>query len=558
MKYLLTFFAVFIFFFAVPTTTLAVEKINSFNVKIMAHEDGSMTVTEEIIYDFDEEDRHGIFRFIPTVSKVGELYRQIKVDFQEILRDGKGEKFEEESGSREVSVKIGDPDKTVTGSPTYTIKYLVANGIGSNFDDHDEIYWNVTGNDWEVEISSASVELGTDFGKVPTKAVCLTGYVGAQDTACSVPINPPFSPIQTTQALLEGQGLTVVYGFEKGVFPPSTLSTTEPGSFEEFISNPVVAFLLIAGVIFFNLILAPALLFWYFKNKRKERLGPPAVNFDFPSLGKNQLLPAEAGAVDTSKIEKDDVLATIYDLAIKKYILIEQTKKDKILLGIDVGDKEEFKIKKLKDYQDLSKFEKTLLDRLFRGGDETEIGSLKTDFYKTFADLEKDLFRSLVDKKLYTKNPKNQKAGLIIGGVFTLVTLQLLLALVLFFLASRLNGRTKQGDLVDHQVDGLKLFLKGRSREYNWNADNLQVVEKMIPYAMSLGYIDRFMEQFKIHYPDYSPSWYSGYQPFYISNSSLFSSMNSNLTTSAPSSSSGFSGGGSSGGGGGGGGGGSW
>ena len=80
----------------------------------------------------------------------------------------------------------------------------------------------------------------------------------------------------------------------------------------------------------------------------------------------------------------------------------------------------------------------------------------------------------------------------------------------------------------------------------------------MIPYAMALGYIDKFMEALKIIKPDYNPSWYRGYSGnFYIGYAAFYAASSSNMTTSAPSSSSGFSGG-SSGGGGGGGGGGSW
>jgi uncharacterized membrane protein len=96
-------------------------------------------------------------------------------------------------------------------------------------------------------------------------------------------------------------------------------------------------------------------------------------------------------------------------------------------------------------------------------------------------------------------------------------------------------------------------------RNYTWQMEQLYIVEKMIPYAVALGYIDEFMEQLKIIKPDYNPTWYTGYNgSFYLGYAALYSSMNTNVTNIAPSSSSGFSGGGFSGGGGGGGGGGSW
>ena len=104
---------------------------------------------------------------------------------------------------------------------------------------------------------------------------------------------------------------------------------------------------------------------------------------------------------------------------------------------------------------------------------------------------------------------------------------------------------------------GLKLFLKSMSREFGWQADQLILVEKMIPYAIAFGYINNLMEQIKIHYPNYNPDWYVGNTAFYLAYPSMFNSFSTSFQV-APPSSSGFSGGGFSGGGGGGGGGGSW
>ena len=113
------------------------------------------------------------------------------------------------------------------------------------------------------------------------------------------------------------------------------------------------------------------------------------------------------------------------------------------------------------------------------------------------------------------------------------------------------------GDEVDYKIDGLSYFSKAWIGITN-GSENFYTVEQMIPYAMALGYIDRFMKSLKILKPDYNPTWYSGYRgTFYAGYAGFYAGLNSGITTSAPSSSSGFSGG-SSGGGGGGGGGGSW
>lgn len=533
--------------FILPSSVFAQEKIDSYDTSIIAHKDGQMTITESISYDFGDGERHGIFRNIPLVSKVGDLYRVIEVNFREVKRDGKDEQFLVENMPKESEIKIGDPDKTITGKHNYIIIYSVKNGIGSNYEDHDEIYWNATGNDWDVPIEKASVSVTTDFGVKVNKAACFTRSANYNAQLCTFPPDA-YTPITTTGIIQPGEGLTVVAGFPVNTFPKSELRTSEPVFDPDFL-NLLKIYLPIAAIL--NIVGAPYLIFWYLKNHSKRRFGGPSVNFDIPK----NLSPAEAGIIDSHKLEKNDVIATIFDLAIRKYIKIEEVKIVKTLRP----DSTDFKIVKLKSYEDLSNFETELLGRLFRDGDEVKFQDLSKDFYSTFSKLEKDVFSSLVSKKLYTKDPKNQMGTLLVFGIIATIFGNILLGPVLIFLSRKLNGRTELGDKTDNEVDGLKIFLKAMSRHHKFQSKNLITVEKYIPYAIALGLQNEFMEQLKIIDPNYNPGWYSGgyHHNFYGSFANMNYSMNVSIVTSAPSSSSGFSGG-SSGGGGGGGGGGSW
>jgi uncharacterized membrane protein len=545
--------AVLFFMFLSPPAIFAQEVINKFEVNLTAHKDGKMTVEENIEYDFGSLDRHGIYRTIPLVSPVGNLFRVIKIDFEEIKRDGKSEKYEVDLRNKETEVKIGDADKTISGPHTYYIKYIVENGIGSNYEDHDEIYWNATGNDWEIPINFASITINTDFGVSQQRVACFTRSANFNAQFCTFPNGNSFNPINTTAVLQPGDGLTTVSAFPLNTFPKSILQKNEPFWDPDFIN--FIKFY-IPVVLIANFILAPYLLFWYFKRKSKERLGSPSVNFDIPKDANKKIIsPAEAGIIDNTRLERNDVIATIFDLAIRKYIKLEEVKKVKSLRP----DETDYKIIKLKEYEVLEKFERHLLDRIFEGGaKETNLTDLKKDFYLTFSYLEKDVFESLIQRRFYIKNPKTQMGFLLVFGLIALFTLNIILGPVLIFLSRKLNGRTQTGDKIDWQLDGLKIFLKNMSRHHKWQAKNLITVEKYIPYAMAFGMHDDFMKQLKVVYPNYNPSWYSGSSHnFYNSYSGIYSSMNSNVTTSAPSSSSGFSSG-SSGGGGGGGGGGSW
>lgn len=542
-----------VFLIYIPKPAFAQESINSFEATLTAQKSGIMVLDEKIVYDFGDLQRHGIFRFIPLVSKVGDLYRVIKIDFQKVLRNGKPEEFTTDYTPKSAEVKIGDPDKIITHEHTYNILYTVENGIGSNYEDHDEIYWNVTGNEWNVPINSASIIIKTDFGLMPENTICFTGSPGSKEQNCKVEETEGGKKITTTLPILPNEGLTIVSSFPVGTFPKSELLKTEP-----IIDPDFLAFLNIYKYVWvgLNLILAPYLMLWYFKNKSKTRLGPPKVNFDFPKDPKGKAVaPAEAGIIDNTILERNDIVATIFDLAIKKFIKIEEVKTVKNL----APDQTDFKFIKLKEYNGENAFESKLMDDLFKGSSkEVLMNDLKTDFYKTFQKLEKEVFGSLVERGYYTRNPKTQKALLLFLSVFILFGANLILSSVLFFLSRKLNGRTAVGDKMDWQIDGLKIFLKNMSRHHAFQAKNLITVEKYIPYAIAFGLHNEFMGQLKVIYPDYNPAWYSGTHGFYRAYPGMYSSFSSNVTTSAPSQSSGFSGGGSSGGGGGGGGGGSW
>lgn len=518
------------------------EVIQRFDSKITAHKDGSFDVLETIEYDFGDNARHGIYRDIPTTSRVGDLYRQSKINVINVERDNENENYAVTDNNNQISVKIGRANQTITGLHTYSISYVVQNGIGSNYADHDEIYWNVTGNGWQIPILKTSAELTTDFGISPNKTICYSGVQGSTSQGC------------TPGTLAPGEGLTEVWGFDKGTFPPSILSTRSP------VQNNLyfLIFLALALVVFLNFILAPGLLIWYLRHKRKNRFGPVTVNFDLPKTKTGmRIAPAEAGIINNAKLEKDDVVAIIFDLAIRKYIKIVNKEKDSSFLGIHKKSTELY-IEKVKNQgkDPLIGYERQLYNRFFQAGDSVKIASLSSNFYLTFDILEQLVFSSLTEKGYYTKNPKTQMVLLLIAGIFVIFAGGILLGPLLIYLSRKLNGRTASGDEMDWKIDGLKLFLKNMSREHTWYAKNLIIVEKYIPYAIALGYIKEFMDQLKIIYPNYKPNWYSGNMAFYAVSSSMFSSMNSSFVA-APSSS-GFSGGGFSGGGGGGGGGGSW
>src|SRR5690606_22560614 len=116
MKYLLI-----LSLFFIPAFAFA-ESISSYISDIDLQENGRFTVTETIVYDFGEAERHGIFRTIEKQHAQGATSvwkeRYIDIEVIDVSLDGAFVPFDVSEIDSEIEVKIGDPDKTIRGSHT--------------------------------------------------------------------------------------------------------------------------------------------------------------------------------------------------------------------------------------------------------------------------------------------------------------------------------------------------------------------------------------------------------------------------------------------------------
>ena len=201
---------------------VAQERILAFHADIVVRADGGMEVTERITVRAEgQQIRRGITRSFPTRYRdaAGNRYR---VDFEVlgVERDGRQEPWFLEKQSNGEVVNTGNDDfLPVPADITYTLRYRTSRQLGF-FEDHDELYWNVTGLDSVFVIESASARVRLP-GAVPPAQLRLdayTGYAGEQGKAfvASAP-QPGVTEFASTQPLQPGQGLTVVVGFPKGL-----------------------------------------------------------------------------------------------------------------------------------------------------------------------------------------------------------------------------------------------------------------------------------------------------------------------------------------------------
>ncbi|KKU29711.1 MAG: hypothetical protein UX44_C0032G0011 [candidate division WWE3 bacterium GW2011_GWA1_46_21] len=126
------------------------EAIDNFQTSILVNTDGSLNVTETITYNFGDSMKHGIIRDIQDTftNQDGKNFKK-PVEVVRVINElNVPYNFVVTGNGAFRSVKIGDADTLVSDTKVYVIEYKVTGAI-ERFSDHDEIYWNVTGNGWE-------------------------------------------------------------------------------------------------------------------------------------------------------------------------------------------------------------------------------------------------------------------------------------------------------------------------------------------------------------------------------------------------------------------------
>lgn len=226
MRALLTRFALGIaLLLAAAVSPRAEEVISRFKADITVLPSGEMEVVETIAVRAEGQDiRHGIFRDFPLTMLDAEG-NTIHVDFtlEAVTRNGQPEPYHTEDIAGGIRIYAGDADTYVpTGPHVYEFRYRTARQI-RYFGDHDELYWNVTGNGWLFPIQSASAHV-TMPAAIPSGGVAFyTGASGSTDQdARIVTLGGAVAEIATTRPLAAGEGLTIVIAQPKGaIAPPS-------------------------------------------------------------------------------------------------------------------------------------------------------------------------------------------------------------------------------------------------------------------------------------------------------------------------------------------------
>jgi hypothetical protein len=204
------------------------ERILDYHSDITLEDDGSLQVTETItVNSAGQQIRHGIFREFPTTYTDPYNNRYV-VGFQMLsaTRDSASEQFRLEDQYNGKRIYLGSPNALVSpGRHVYTITYSTNRQLGF-YKDHDELFWNVTGNGWDFPIDAASATVHLP-GNIPTDKVALSGFTGPQGSRASqLASSTEGGAFQFTaqRPLPRLEGLSVLLMWPKGYIAPPTFS----------------------------------------------------------------------------------------------------------------------------------------------------------------------------------------------------------------------------------------------------------------------------------------------------------------------------------------------
>jgi uncharacterized membrane protein len=579
----------------------ASEQIHGYDVNLTIQPDGTLQVTETIDYDFGDAPHHGIFRDIPhrfTYDDTNDRIMPISDVSVTATPAGTPTDVKVTNDGGVTHIRIGDPDRTITGRHVYTINYTVEGAL-NGFPDHDELYWNAIGADWSVPIGEARahVQAPADI----SQAVCFAGPDGST-LPCDRIVVDASSSTATQDGLSPYEGLTVVVALPKGaVSPPPAPILDERWSLSRAFSHGP-AELGLAGAV---LVLGVGWLSWlgWRVGRDREAIGSP-VDSAYPGPDASEqpvplgggpqwpveytppdgLRPGQVGTLVDEVANPVDVTATIVDLAVRGYLRIEEIPKEGLF------GKTDWKLVRLKSGEDLLSYERLLLTGLFEDaedlGDGTSsvlVSQLKTKFVSRLQRVQRALYDDAVKRGWFSQRPDKVRVtwaargvGLTILGAAALVfaiwgthlafaaLAFLLIGIALIVAAHWMPRRTAKGTGLVRRVKGFREYMDAAETEPSKFAERANLFYEFLPYAVVFGITEKWARAFRGLAEMPQQSFYSGPHPFTVLaftnsiDSFTVSSAGTIASTPGGSGSSGFGGGGFSGGGGGGGGGGSW
>lgn len=548
--------------------------VKDFSTEIKVNLDSSLDITEIIVADCgDLNDKHGIFRVLPIKYKTKDGNYLLPITLKSITdENNKAYKYSKERKSDTITYKIGDANTEVKGENTYIIKYRVENAIRTERYSYDELYWNVLGNFWDMEIDNFQAKIIFPQ-EIKRDTITLDYYTGELNNKSKagfyyIWLNDNELEFKSGGVIDKRNGLTISATFSKDIVSLYEHSLSQKltlvfsnlkASINNIFNKLGNSFHYTVALIFLIL----AIYIWR-KFGREPKINKPLIaEYESPE----NLSPIEIGSLlGKGLVNHSSIPATIINLAVKGYLKIEKIEKTNIF------SKKDYKFIKLdKEIGDLYQAEEKLFENIFvNNATEIKLTELKTKIKSS--EIFKYVSEDLKNRGLIDRNSFFIGIAMMAVTAFFLIILRNVSPIIAFssfifgiFGLLTINRLTLAGAELKHKINGFKLYMKTaetyRSRFYEKEG----MMEKYLPYAIQFGITKQWLNNMRnIYGEEYFNNYHLSFMVGAIAISdfndlnSVINDISHNITSHVSSSSSGAGGSGSSGGGGGGGGGGGW
>jgi hypothetical protein len=381
------------------------ERILEFHSEIVIRADSSMTVRETIrVRSTGTQIRRGIYRDFPTryTDRLGNHY-VVGFEVSEVTRDAQPEAYHVVTQSNAKRVYIGRKDVMLSpGEHTYELTYVTNRQLGF-FADHDELYWNVTGNDWAfpIDSASASVFLPAEVAPRVTSLEAYTGPRGARLRNYEARVgNSGQIAFSTNKPLGTGEGLTIVVTWPKGLIREPPLATRT----RWFLRDNALAE---SGAVGLFVLLGYYLFVWYLVGR-----DPPAGTIIPRFQPPEGFSPATARHLMRMGYDDRAFAAALIDMAVKGHTTISQEGKIYVLHA------------KGGSTASLPREEQKLADVIFSAGDRLSLEpSNSRTIQKGKAALQNAL-RLACEKTYFITNGRYVLPGLALSLALLVITLR--------------------------------------------------------------------------------------------------------------------------------------
>lgn len=268
---------------------------------------------------------------------------------------------------------------------------------------------------------------------------------------------------------------------------------------------------------------SPAILYglWY----RFGRDKPVEMVADYLPEPPDDLTPGMAGTLLDEKVDMQDIIATLVDLARRKAISITEEKQEGLFSsGTD------FIYRRERTDVSLRPYEEKLLNGIFKGKDEVRLSKLKNKFYTLLPEINASMYQAVVEANLFPRNPetvRNFYAFLAIASLVVAVFIGIGLmslfgdltsaailpgiglgvtALGLLILSRSMPRKTDHGAEEAARWQAFKRYLTNMEKYTNLD-EQKTIWDQWLPYAIAFGIERQYIRKFEsVDAP--APGWY--------------------------------------------------